>query len=116
MLNGAGLQGQLRDKVLAECVMTAIELSSRRLNFKSPFKLLPGVGLILHTSLKIFGEIVVATTKHAIQAKLINQGSTCIFVGYAENHSKHVYRKLNLKAKAIINSSDIIWSRRKHKK
>jgi hypothetical protein len=36
-------------------------------------------------------------------------------VGYAENHSKDVYRMLNLKTNAIINSRDIIWLKKMHK-
>ena len=64
--------------------------------------------------LKIFGEVGVVTTKDKIQAKLANRGTPCIFVGYAENHSKDVYRMLNLETNAIINSRDIIWLKKMH--
>jgi hypothetical protein len=45
MLNGAGLEGELRDKIWAKCVMNVTHLSntiSTKLSFKSPFALLYG--------------------------------------------------------------------------
>ena len=69
---------------------------------------------ILQKSLKIFGEVGVVTTMDTIIAKLTDQGATCIFVGYAENHLKEVNRMLNLKTNTIINSRDIIWLKKMH--
>ena len=118
MLNGAGLKGDLRNKIWAECAMTTTYLSnvlSTKSNFKSPFESLFGAKPILHDNLKIFGEVGVVTTKDKIQAKLTNRGTPCIFVGYAENHSKDVYRMLNLETNSIINSRDIIWLKKMHK-
>jgi hypothetical protein len=43
MLNGAGLEGELRDKIWAECVVNVTYLSnitSTKSNFKRPFELL----------------------------------------------------------------------------
>jgi hypothetical protein len=57
----------------------------------------------------------VVTTKEKIQAKLTNRGTPCIFVGYAENHSRDVYKMLNLETNSIINSRDIIWLKKMHK-
>jgi hypothetical protein len=107
MLNGAGLTGDLRNKIWAECTITTTYLSnilSSKSSLKSPFKLLFGSKPILHYELKIFGEVGVVTTKDKIQSKLTHRGSPCIFVGYAENHSKDVYRMLNLDTNAIIKS------------
>jgi hypothetical protein len=45
MLNGAGLEGELRDKIWAECVMNVTHLSniiSTKSSLKSPFELLYG--------------------------------------------------------------------------
>jgi hypothetical protein len=112
MLNGAGLEGELRDKIWAECVMNVNYLSnimSTKLSFKSPFELLYGEKPILHDNLKMFVEVGVVTTKEKIQAKLSNRGTTCTFVGYTEYHSRDVYRMLNLTTNSIINSQDIIW-------
>jgi hypothetical protein len=112
MLNGARLQGQLRDKIWPECVMTATYTSSvisTKLSLEKPLELPNGVRPILHTSLKMFSEVGVVTTKDKIQAKWTNQGATCIFVVYAEKHSKDGYQMLNLDTNAIIYSCDIIW-------
>jgi Reverse transcriptase (RNA-dependent DNA polymerase) len=117
ILNGAGLKGDLRNKIWAECVMTTTYLSNviaTRSNMKSPFELLYDTKPVLPEELKIFGEVGVVTTKDKIQAKLANRGTPCIFVGYAENHSKDVYRMLNLETNAIINSRDIIWLKKMH--
>jgi hypothetical protein len=56
----------------------------------------------------MFGKVGVVTTKERIQAKLSNRGTTCMFVGYLEHHSRYVYRMLNLTTNSIINSRDII--------
>jgi hypothetical protein len=66
MLNGAGLEGELRDKIWAECVMNVTYISniiSTKSSFKSPFELLSGEKPILHDNLKLFGEFGVVTTK-----------------------------------------------------
>jgi hypothetical protein len=81
---------------------------------KSPFGLLFGSKPILHYELKIFGEVGAVTTKDKFQSKLTNHGSPCTFVGYAENHSRDVYRMLNLDTNSIIESRDIIWLKKMH--
>jgi hypothetical protein len=111
-LNGADLEGELRDRIWAECVMNVTYLSniiSTKSSLKPPFELLYGEKPTLHDNLKIFGEVGVVTTKDKIQAKLSNQGTTCMFVGYTEHQSRDVYRMLNLTTNATINSQDIIW-------
>jgi hypothetical protein len=112
MLNGANLEGELRDKIWAECVMNVTYLSniiSIKSNLQSPFELLYGEKPTLHNNLKIFGKVGVVTTKDKIQSKLSNRGTTSMFVGYTEHHSRYVYRMLNLTTNSIINSRDIIW-------
>jgi hypothetical protein len=112
MLNGAGLEGELRDKIWVDCVMNVTYLSniiSTKLIYKSPFELFYGEKPILHNNLKMFGEVGVVTTKERIQAKLSNRRTTCMFIGYMKNHSRSVYRMLNLTINSIINSRDIIW-------
>jgi hypothetical protein len=112
MLNGADLEGELRDEMSAECVMNVTYLSnitSTKSNFKRPFELFHGEKPTLHDNLKIFCEVGVVTTKEKIQANLTNRGTTCIFVGYTEHHSRDVYRMLNLTTNEIINSREIIW-------
>jgi hypothetical protein len=82
---------------------------STKSNLKGPFELLYGEKPKLHDNLKMFGEVGVVTTKDKIQAKLSNRGTTCMFVGYTEHHSRDVYRMLNLTTNSIINSRDITW-------
>jgi hypothetical protein len=58
MLNGAGLEGELRDKIRAECVMNVTHLSniiSTKSSFKSPFELLYDEKPKLYNNLKMFG-------------------------------------------------------------
>jgi hypothetical protein len=55
-------------------------ITSTKLSFKSPFKLLYGEKPIFHNNLKMFDEVGVITSKDKIQAKLSNQGTTCMFV------------------------------------
>jgi hypothetical protein len=62
----------------------------------------------LQNNLKIFGEVGVVTTKDKIQVKLSNQGTTCLFVGCTDHHSRDVYSMLNLTTNSIINSQDTI--------
>ena len=44
-----------------------------------------------------------------MRSKLDDRGKTCMFVGYAENHAKDVYRFLNIHTKRIILSRDVRW-------
>jgi hypothetical protein len=107
MLNCAGLKDELRNKIWAESAMTVTYLSnvmSTKSELNSPYKLLFGSTPVLNSRLKMFGEVGVVTTKDKIQAKVTNRGTTCIFVGYVKNHSKDVFRVLNLETKAIIHS------------
>jgi hypothetical protein len=66
MLNGADLEGELRGKIWAECVMNVTYLSNivtKKSSLKSPFELLYGEKPTLYDKLKIFGEVGVVTTK-----------------------------------------------------
>jgi hypothetical protein len=84
MLNGAGFENELSDKIWAECAKNVTYLSniiSTKMIVKRPFELLYGERPTLHNNLKMFGEVGVVTTKEKIQAKLSNQGLTCMFVG-----------------------------------
>jgi hypothetical protein len=76
MLNGTGLEGELRDKIWAECVMNVTYLSnimSTKSSFKSPFEFLYDEKAKSHDNLKMFGEVGVVTANEKIQAKLSNR-------------------------------------------
>ena len=44
-----------------------------------------------------------------MRSKLDDRGKTCMFVGYADVHSRDVYRFLNIHTKRIIISRDVRW-------
>ena len=44
-----------------------------------------------------------------MRSMLDDRGKTCMFVGYADDHSKDVYRFLNIHAKKICISRDVRW-------
>jgi hypothetical protein len=77
-----------------------IQYHLSKIKFKCQIELLHGEKPILHDNLKMFGEDGVVTTKDKIQNKLSNQGT----IGYTENHSRDVYRMLNLTTNSRINS------------
>jgi hypothetical protein len=117
-LNGAGLKDKIRSKIWAEFVVTTTYLSnliSTKSGNKCPYELLFGCKPKLNLSLKSFGEIGVVTTKDKFQVKLRNRGSTCMFVGYTDNHSRDVFRMLNLKTRGVINARDVIYLNKMYK-
>ena len=61
--------------------------------------------------LRTFGEMALAAIHEGktMRSKLDNIGKTCMFVGYAEDHSGDVYRFLNIHTKRIIMSRDARW-------
>ena len=61
--------------------------------------------------LRTFGEMAVVAIHEGkkMRSKLDNRGKTCMFVGYADDHTKDVYRFLNIHTKRIILSRDVRW-------
>ena len=62
-------------------------------------------------NLRTFGEMAVVAIHEGkkMRSKLDNRGKTCMFVGYADDHTKDVYRFLNIYTKRIILSRDMRW-------
>jgi hypothetical protein len=111
MLNGASLEGELRDKIWAKRIMNVTYLSniiSTKSSLKCPFELLHDERPTLHDNLEIFGKVGVVTTKEKIQASLSNQVTNSLLVAYTKHSSREVYRMLNLTTNSIINSCNII--------
>jgi hypothetical protein len=50
--------------------------------------------------------------KTLLTAKLEDRGRTCIFVGYAEDHSADCYRMWDPKTYSIHDTRDVVWLRR----
>ena len=44
-----------------------------------------------------------------MRSKLDDRGKTCMFVGYADDHTNNVYRFLNIHTRWIILSRDVRW-------
>ena len=62
-------------------------------------------------SLRTFGEMAVVAIHEGkkLRHKLDNRGKTCMFLGYADDHTKDVYRFLNIHTKRVILSRDVRW-------
>ena len=61
--------------------------------------------------MRTFGEMAVIAIHEGkkMRSKLDDRGKTCMFVGYAEDHAKDVYRFLNIHTRRIILSRDVRW-------
>ena len=112
MLNAAGLEGELRQRVWAEAAKTAtindgIIVTSR--NEKPSYERFYRKKNPIVQSLRRFGEIGIVTNKDGIQGKLQNKGYAMMFLGYAEQHSVETYRFLNLETMRVSLSRDVRW-------
>jgi Reverse transcriptase (RNA-dependent DNA polymerase) len=118
ILNNAGLEEWIRSGVWAECERNKTFLSNKtalKSREMCPDQLMFGSKPKLPSSLKIFGEMSVVTTKDEIQSKLKNRVMTYMFVGYSVDHANDVYWMLNLKTKRIINTRYVSWLKRSYK-
>ena len=61
--------------------------------------------------MRTFGEMAVIAIHEGkkMRSKLDDSGKTCMLVGYADDHSRDVYRFLNIDTKRIIISRDVRW-------
>ena len=61
--------------------------------------------------LRSFGEMAVVAIHEGkmMRSKLDNRGKTCMFVGYADDHSGDAYRFFNIHTKRIIMRRDARW-------
>ena len=78
---------------------------------KPPHTLFYGENAKYAKSLRAFGEMAVVAIHEGkkMRSKLDNRGKACMFVGYADDHTKDVYRFLNFHTKRIILSRDVRW-------
>ena len=63
-------------------------------------------------ALRTWGEAGVVKVKTKTSPKMVNRGTTCMFVGYAVNHSDGVYRIWNSDTNRILISRDVVWLKR----
>ena len=114
MLIQAGLEPKHKGELWCEVISTATKLDNimvRPERTKPPYTLFYGEDAKYAQSLRIFGEMAVVAIHEGkkMRSKLDDRGKTCMFVGYAENHAKDVYRFLNIHTKRIILSRDVRW-------
>ena len=53
--------------------------------------------------------MVVVRSIATVKEKLEDRGKTCMFLGYAQNHTGGTYHMLNLRPKRIVLSRTMIW-------
>ena len=114
MLIQAGLEPKHKGELWCEVISTATKLDNimvRPERTKPPYTLFYGEDAKYAQSLRIFGEMAVIAIHEGkkMRSKLDDRRKTCMFVGYAENHAKDVYRFLNIHTKSIILSRDVRW-------
>ena len=119
MLIQAGINAKEIGEFWCEVISTGSSLENvmvRPDRTKPPYTLFYNKDAKYMKNLRSFGEIAVAAIHEGkmMRSKLDNRGKTCMFVGYADDHSGDVCRFLNIKTKRIIMSRDatclnIIW-------
>ena len=114
MLIQAGLEAKYKEEFWCEVISTATKLDNimvRPERTKPPHTLFYGKDAKYARSLRTFGEMAVVAIHEGkkMRSKLDNRGKTCMFVGYADDHTKDVYRFLNIHTKRIILSRDVRW-------
>ena len=115
MLIQAGIDSMGNREFWCEVISTATKLDNimvRPERAKSPHTLFYGKDAKYMKCMRTFGEMAVVAIHEGkkMRSKLDNRGKTCMFVGYAEDHSGNVYRFLNIHTRRIIMSRDVIWS------
>ena len=114
MLIQAGLEAKYKDEFWCEVISTATKLDNimvRPERTKPPHTMFYGIDAKYARSLRTFWEMGVVAIHEGkkMRSKLDNRGKTCMFVGYADDHTKDVYRFLNIHTKKIILSRDVRW-------
>ena len=125
MLIQAGIDSKGKGEFWCEVISTTTKLDHiivRPERAKPPHTLFYGKCAKYRKYMRTFGEMAVIAIHEGkkMRSKLDNRGKTCMFVGYAEDHSGDVYRFLNIHMKRIIMSRDvrylnIIWKHYRRK-
>ena len=114
MLIQAGIESKYKGEFWCEVISTATKLDNimvRPERTKLPHTLFYGEDAKYTRSLRTFGEMAVIAIHEGkkMRSKLDDRGKTCMFVGYADDHTKDVYRFLNIHTRRIILSRDVRW-------
>ena len=110
----AEIESKYKGEFWCEFISTATMLDNimvRPERTKPPHTLFYGEDAKYRRSLRTFGEMAVIAIHEGkkMRSKLDNRGKTCMFVGYADAHTKDVYRFLNIHTRRIILSRDVRW-------
>ena len=114
MLIQAGINSKEIGEFWCEVISTGTNLDNimvRPDRTKPPYTLFYNKDAKFMKHLRSFGEMAVVAIHEGkkMRSKLDNKGKTCMFVGYADDHSGDVYRFLNIKTKRIIMIRDARW-------
>ena len=114
LLIQAGLEPKYKEEFWCEVISTATKLDNtmvRPERTKPRHTLFYGEDPKYARGLRTFGEMAVVAIHEGkkMRSKLDNRGKTCMVVGYADDHTKDVYRFLNIHTKRIILSRDVRW-------
>lgn len=120
MFTEAGIEGDLRDKLWAECAGTATKLSNvlvekkdDECNYEKLFGSMPKYAYHLCT----FGEIgmVLNRKNKKMRRKMAKRARAYLFVGYLDSHNGDVYRMWNFKNGRIATTRDVRFLKRIYK-
>ena len=114
MLIQADIDSKGKGEFWCEVISTATNLDDIMVRpdiTKPPYTLFYNKDAKFMKHLRTFGEMAVVAINEGekMRSKLDNRGKTCMFVGYADDHSGDVYRFLNIHTKRIIMSRDASW-------
>ena len=114
MLIQAGIESKYKGEFWCEVISRATNLDNKMVRperTKPPHTLFFGEDAKYTRSLRTFGEMAVIAIHEGkkMRSKLDDRGETCMFVGYADDHTKDVYRFLNIQTRRIILSRDVRW-------
>ena len=101
MLIQAGIESKYKGEFWCEVISTATKLDNIMVmpeTTKPPHTLFYGEDAKYTRSLRTFGEMAVNSMHEGkkMRSKLDDRGKTFMFVGYADDHTKDVYRLLNI--------------------
>ena len=114
MLIQPGIDSKGKGGFWCEVISTATKLDNimvRPERTKPPHNLFYGKDANYMRCMRTFGEMAVIA-KHEgkkMRSNLDNRGKTHMFVGYADDHCRDLYRFLNIHTKRIIISRDVRW-------
>ena len=113
VMNEAGFTQEMRDGLWSECASTMTDhenIMTSKLKPVPSHNLLFGKDAKYVRHMKTFGEVgVTKITGSRHISKLANRGEVKVFVGYAKDHDKDVYRMFNMKTRKVSLTRDVRW-------